>query len=147
MPYSNMLLCLHCHDDEKHVVEAAVRLKTMLKARLSVVVVNDPGAGKAHMLMDTLPRCDEKDVRRQLEKFGYPAAVGEAAVISIDSKNYPRAIARATRDFDLLIMGHHPKNPLLAFLKDSTDERVIDRIDCPVLLVPLPGAESGEINP
>ena len=136
MPYSNMLLCLHCHDDEKHVVEAAVRLKTMLKARLSVVVVNDPGAGKAHMLMDTLPRCDEKDVRRQLEKFGFP-----------DSQNYPRAIARATRDFDLLIMGHHPKNPLLAFLKDSTDERVIDRIDCPVLLVPLPGAESGEINP
>ena len=43
----------------------------------------------------------------------------------------------ATKGFDLLMMGHHPKSRILAFLKDTTDELVTDRIDCPIMLVPL----------
>ncbi|MCB0277321.1 MAG: universal stress protein [Calditrichaeota bacterium] len=46
-------------------------------------------------------------------------------------------MAKATRRADLLIIGHHPKNALHAFLVDATDERVADLVDCPVLLVPV----------
>jgi len=139
MLYKNILLSLNCKDDEKNVVAEAMRLKSFFGANLSVVHINDPGAGKAHMLMDTLPRVRERDIANQFQKFGYPEEAGKISPILIDSEAYAKAIARVTKGFDLLIMGHHPKSRLLAFLKDATDERVADKIDCPILLVPLTG--------
>jgi nucleotide-binding universal stress UspA family protein len=137
MAYKNILLSLNCRDDEKRVLDEAMRLKSYSGANLSVVHINDPGAGKAHMLMDTLPRVSENDIVNQFEKFGYGEEAQRIKIILIDSETYAKAIARITKGFDLLIMGHHPKSRILAFLKDSTDERVADRINCPILLVPL----------
>ena len=51
----------------------------------------------------------------------------------IDSETYTEAIARVTKDFDLLIMGHHPRSRILAFLKGSTDERVAEVAEQEVL--------------
>lgn len=137
MLYKNILLSLRCREDEKKAVDEAIRLKSHFGAKLSVVHINDPGAGKAHMMMDTLPRASEQDIVDQFRKFGYGEEANELKIILIDSETYAEAIARVTKDVDLLIMGHHPKSRILAFLKDSTDERVADRIHCPVLLVPL----------
>jgi nucleotide-binding universal stress UspA family protein len=137
MDYKNIVLSLNCSDDEKRAIDEAMRLKSFLGANLSVVHINDPGAGKAHMLMDTLPRINENDIVNQFQKFGYGEEAKKIKIILIDSETYAKAIAGVTKEFDLLIMGHHPKNPILAFLKDSTDERVADKINCPVMLVPL----------
>ena len=137
MLYKNILLSLNCRDDEKRVVDEAMRLKSFLEVRLSVVHINDPGAGKAHMMMDALPRISESDIENQFQKFGYGEEINKIKIILIDSETYAKAIAGVTKDFDLLIMGHHPKSRILAFLKDSIDERVADRIHCPVMLVPL----------
>ena len=137
MPYHNMLLSLNGKDEEKRVVDEAMRLKAFFKAELSVVHINDPGAGKAHMMMGTLPRITAEDIRKQLEQFGFGEQAGKLDIIVTDSEAYADAIARVTRDYDLLVMGHHPKSRLLANLKDSVDERVADKIRCPVLLVPL----------
>ena len=54
MHYKNMLRSLNCRDDEKRVLDEAMCLKSYFGANLSVAHVNEPGAGKAHMLMDTL---------------------------------------------------------------------------------------------
>ena len=137
MRYKNILLSLNGRNDEQRVVDEAMRLTSFFGATLSVVHINDPGAGKAHMLMDTLPRVSERDIANQFQKFGYGEKVEKIKIILIDSETYAKAIARVTKDFDLLIMGHHPKSRILAFLKDSTDERVADRIQCPIMLVPL----------
>jgi nucleotide-binding universal stress UspA family protein len=137
MPYKNILQSLNCQDDEKNAIDEAMRLTSFFKANLSVVHINDPGAGKAHMLMDTLPRVSENDIVNQFEKFGYGEEAQRIKIILIDSETYAKAIARVTKGFDLLIMGHHPKSRILAFLKDSTDEHVADRINCPILLAPL----------
>lgn len=137
MMYKNILLSLNGRNDEQRVVDEAMRLTSFVGATLSVVHINDPGAGKAHMLMDTLPRVSERDIANQFQKFGYGEKVEKIKIILIDSETYAKAIARVTKDFDLLIMGHHPKSRILAFLKDSTDERVADRIQCPIMLVPL----------
>ena len=137
MRYKNILLSLNGRNDEQRVVDEAMRLTSFFGATLSVVHINDPGAGKAHMLMDTLPRVSERDIVNQFQKFGYGEKVEKIKIILIDSETYAKAIARVTKDFDLLIMGHHPKSRILAFLKDSTDERVADRIHCPIMLVPL----------
>jgi nucleotide-binding universal stress UspA family protein len=137
MSYKNIVLSLNCSDEEKRVIDEAMQLKSFFGANLSVVHINDPGAGKAHMLMDTLPRVTEDDIVAQFQKFGYGQEVKQIKIILIDSETYAKAIAGVTKEFDLLIMGHHPKNPVLAFLKDSTDERVADQINCPIMLVPL----------
>ena len=89
------------------------------------------------MLRDMLPRIKEEDIVDQFQEYGYGEEVGKINIILIDSEDYAKEIARATKDFDLLIMGHHPKSRILAVLKDSTDERVADRIHCPIMLVPL----------
>ena len=137
MHYKNILLSLNCRDDEKRVLDEAIRLKSFFKANLSIVHINDPGAGKPHMMMDTLPRVRKSDIEDQFKKFGYGDELSKVKIILIDSETYAKAIAAVTKDFDLLIMGHHPKSRMLAFLKDSTDERVADRIHCPIMLVPL----------
>jgi nucleotide-binding universal stress UspA family protein len=137
MHYKKILLSLNCRDDEKNVVDEAMRLTSYFEATLSVVHINDPAAGKAHMLMDTLPRVSKRDIANQFQKFGYGEKAEKIKIILIDSETYAKAIAGVTKDFDLLIMGHHPKSRILAFLKDSTDEHVADRINCPIMLVPL----------
>ena len=137
MHYNKILLSLNGAVDEKKVIDEAIFLESFFKARLSIVVINDPAAGKAHMLMDTLPRVDREDVQALLHQLGYHDQAEATEIILLESESPVQAIARMSDDFDLLVMGHHAKNRLVAFLKDSTDERVADRIDCPVLLVPL----------
>ncbi|MCG8608705.1 universal stress protein [bacterium] len=51
MPYKNIFVSLDGSENEKRVVQEAVRLASLCQARLSVVHVNDPPAGKAHMMM------------------------------------------------------------------------------------------------
>lgn len=137
MHYDKILLSINCGGDEKEVVDEAFRLKSFFNSRLSILSINDPGAGKAHMMMDTLPRVTKEDIVNELKKFGYEHQIDEVEIITRDGKSYVDMIAKATKDFDLLIMGHHPKNRLMAFLTDSTDENVADRTECPILLVPI----------
>ena len=94
MAYKNILLSLDCRDDEKRVLDEAMNLKSYFGASLSVVHINDPGAGKAHMLMDTLPRVSENDIVNQFEKFGYGEEARRSKIILNDSETYAKAIAR-----------------------------------------------------
>ena len=137
MHYQRILLSMNCSGDEKSVVDEVMQLKSFFKSKLAITAVNDPGAGKAHMLMDTLPKVTKADILNRLQAYGYGEEAKDVEIIIEKSESYAQTIARSTREFDLLVMGHHRKNRLLAFIKDSVDEQVADRIDCPVLLVPL----------
>ena len=137
MAYKTILLCIKGKGDETRVIDEAMQIAADFDAALSILVVNDPGAGKAHMMMDTLPRITADDVHALLDKAGYADKRDDIRIITIDDESHASAIAEQSQAFDLLVMGHHPKNPFIAALKDSTDERVADRIQCPVLLVPL----------
>jgi nucleotide-binding universal stress UspA family protein len=137
MLYQKIFLSLAGKEDESKAIEEAMRLASALQAKLTVVHINDPGAGMAHMMMDTLPRVTEDVMIDMFVRAGFGQQVDDIEFRLIDDESYARSIAKATREADLLIMGHHPKNLLMALLKDGTDERVADLIRCPVLLVPL----------
>jgi len=136
MPYKKILIALECTGDENNVIDEALRLAGTLHAELSAFHVNDPAAGKAHMMMDTLPLVSEEDIREQFRKAGYEKEANEIKITITESESYAQEIAKATEDIDLLVIGHHSKNAFLAALIDSVDERVADLVSCPVLLVP-----------
>ena len=127
---------MECTDDENNVIEEAIRLEGTLNADLSAFHVNDPAAGKAHMMMDSLPLVSEEDIQEQFRKAGYEKEATEIKITIAESESYAKEIAKATEDIDLLVIGHHSKNAFLAALIDSVDERVADLVSCPVLMVP-----------
>jgi len=137
MLYSKIFLSLAGKEDESNAIAESLRIVSALKAKLTVVHINDPAAGQAHMMMDTLPKVTEADMIDLFVKAGFGRQVSDIEFRLIDDESYARAIATATREADLLVMGHHAKNMLKALLTDGTDERVADLIQCPVLLVPL----------
>ena len=127
---------MECTDDENNVIEEAIRLAGTLNADLSAFHVNDPAAGKAHMMMDSLPLVSEEDIQEQFRKAGYEKEATEIKITIAESESYAKEIAKATEDIDLLVIGPHSKNAFLAALIDSVDERVADLVSCPVLMVP-----------
>ena len=137
MPYSSILVSLAGKKEEKKVVDEAVKLAKQLGSKISFIHVNDPGAGKMHMMMDSLKLVKESDVRDMLAEFGH-SDLGKSCTINvIESSHYARTIADASKNYDLLVIGHHNKNSFLAALMDSTDEHISDMVDSPVLLVSL----------
>jgi nucleotide-binding universal stress UspA family protein len=124
-------------EDESRAIQECMRIAMALKAELTVIHVNDPVAGYAHMMMDTLPKTTVAEMKEMFAQAGFGSQANEIGFRLIENESYAAAIAAATREADLLIMGHHSKNLLMAHLKDGTDERVADLIHCPVLLVPL----------
>ena len=136
MSYKKILIALEGTDNENKVINEAIRLAETLNAELSAFHVNDPAAGKAHMMMDTLPLVSEEDIREQFRKAGHEKEANEIRITIVESESYAKEIAKATEDIDLLVIGHHPKNAFFAALIDSVDERVADLVSCPVLVVP-----------
>ena len=137
MLYKKIFLSLAGKEDESNAIAETMRIVSALDSKLTVIHINDPAAGYAHMMMDTLPKVTADDMIAMFEKAGFGSQVKEIEFRLIDDESYANAIATATREADLLILGHHPKNILMAHLTDGTDERVADLMQCPVLLVPL----------
>ena len=137
MLYKKIFLSLSGEEDEGKVIQECMRIVMALKADLTVIHVNDPAAGYAHMMMDTLPETTIDEMKDMFTEAGFGVQANEIGFRLMEDESYARAIAAATREADLLIMGHHSKNLLMAHLKDGIDERVADLIQCPVLLVPL----------
>lgn len=136
MLYNKILISLDNLEDEKNVIGEAMRVVKALDAELIALHVNDPGAGKPHMMMGSLPLVEEKDIREAFKNLGYTDMADKMSVIIKESEDYPKEIAEASIDADLLIIGHRHKSQILAFLSDSIDEQVSDLIHCPMLVVP-----------
>lgn len=137
MPYQKIILSLAGKAEESNVIREAVRLKKLLNADLSVLHVNDPAAGRAYLMMDSLPLVTEEDIREMFRQSGFPREAGEIRINIVEGESCTDEIANATHQADLLIVGHRRKNKFLAAFIDSTDERVFDMVSCPILVVPM----------
>ena len=137
MLYKNVLVALHGKKKEAEVIHEAVRLATALDAHLTVLHVNSPQAGKAHLMMGSLPLLNEAYLRDWFRQLGHEQMADAMSVVVLESESYAREIARVAEGYDLVIAGHRPKGSVTALLVDSTDERVLDQICCPVLVVPF----------
>ncbi|ARA93999.1 hypothetical protein AWN76_013100 [Rhodothermaceae bacterium RA] len=136
MPYSTIAVALACKPDEKPVIDEAVRLSRALGARLVAIHVNDPLEGKISMMMDYAgPKETVEDIRQQFREAGYPDVAETLDVHILTGKDFAEAIAEATKDADLLVLGHRKMGRLRAMISDSTDEDIANLVECPVLIV------------
>ena len=136
MPFNKMLVALAGMDDEENVIHETVRLAQALQAELTVLHVNDPSAGKISMMMETERLVEEDDLRNQFRTLGYDTTAETLKFDIVTEASLPKAIAQATQDMDLLVIGHRRKNRFLAAFADSADKHLCDQVSCPVLIVP-----------
>ena len=136
MPFDSILVALACMDDEENVIHETVRLAKALGAEVTVLHVNDPKAGKVSMMMETERMVTEEALRDQFRKLGYDATASMLKFNIVTGPSLPRAIAGATHNVDLLVIGHRRKNRFLAAFADSADKHLADLVGCPVLIVP-----------
>jgi nucleotide-binding universal stress UspA family protein len=136
MLYKNVLVALACKDTEVRVIGEAVRIASEMHADLTVLHVNDPRAGKPHMMMDALPLITEVDIRNLFREAGFVKEADQVDIEITTGESYPNEIARATQDADLLILGHCHRNRFLTAFVDSVDEQVTNLVSCPVMVVP-----------
>jgi nucleotide-binding universal stress UspA family protein len=132
-------MCLDGKPREKKLVREAIRIVKALDARLTVLHVNDPEAGQAHFMMDSLRRTYKDELIAMIQDADTDCVLEDDSfeVLLIDHESYSDAILEASRNQDLLIMGHNKHRKFLGAVINSTDEQVADRVDCPILLVPL----------
>jgi len=136
MPFDSILVALAGMDDEENVIHETVRLAKALGAEVTVLHVNDPKAGKVSMMMETERMVTEEALRDQFRKLGYDATASMLKFNIVTGSSLPRAIAEATHNVDLLVIGHRRKNRFLAAFADSADKHLADLVSCPVLIVP-----------
>lgn len=136
-PFSKIVVALSGPLINPRVIHEAVRLSTLLDARLYAVHMKYPKAGELTMMMDPLPLYKEEDLRQHFRERGYEELAETIPIKIVEGTNVAKLLRQVTEDTDLLIMGHKQRNRLLAALSSNVVElQILDVVSCPVLVVP-----------
>jgi nucleotide-binding universal stress UspA family protein len=121
--------------DEKRVIEHAIAVSEKFNAKLTAIHVNDEYAGEMSMMMDSPEKYEENDIRDAFRTYGFEVIAETMNVKIIKAENIPKAIVEESSEADLLVLGHKRMSSFKASFMDSTDEGVVNLIECPVLVV------------
>jgi len=121
--------------DEKRVIEHAIAVSEKFNAKLTAIHVNDEYAGEMSMMMDSPEKYEENDIRDAFRTYGFEVIAERMNVKIIKAENIPKAIVEESSEADLLVLGHKRMSSFKASFMDSTDEGVVNLIECPVLVV------------
>lgn len=121
--------------DEKRVIEHAIAVSEKFNAKLTAIHVNDEHAGEMSMMMDSPEKYEENDIRDAFRTYGFEVIAETMNVKIIMAENIPKAIVEESSEADLLVLGHRRMSSFKASFMDSTDEGIVNLIECPVLVV------------
>ena len=121
--------------EEKRVIEHAIAVSEKFNAKLTAIHVNDEYAGEMSMMMDSPEKYEENDIRDAFRTYGFEVIAETMNVKIIKAENIPKAIVEESSEADLLVLGHKRMSSFKASFMDSTDEGVVNLIECPVLVV------------
>jgi len=136
MPYKNIAVALAGKADEIPMIDEAVRLAINLKAKISVLHVNDPHAGEISMMMDSPKKFTQDDFIKMFYDAGHEEIAKRIEVKIVENTSVSKGIAGLAADCDLLILGHDKMNKMKEILTDSIDEVTVNVSNCPVLIIP-----------
>ena len=136
MGYKNILVGLCGRVDEKLVIEEAIKIMKSNNAEVTFMHINDPHAGEMSMMMDaTPPKYTEADVHKWVSAIDELIANGSTITI-LASESIPQAIIEGSVGKDLIVLGHRKQSFFKEHFFDSVDEGIVNKADCPVLVVP-----------
>jgi len=132
---NNIYVGIVMDGDEKRVIEHAIAVSEKFNAKLTAIHVNDEYAGEMSMMMDSPDKYEENDIRDAFRTYGFEVIAETMNVKIIKAENIPKAIVEESSEADLLVLGHKRMSSFKASFMDSTDEGVVNLIECPVLVV------------
>jgi len=132
---NNIYVGIVMDGDEKRVIEHAIAVSEKFNAKLTAIHVNDEYAGEMSMMMDSPEKYEENDIRDAFRTYGFEVIAERMNVKIIKAENIPKAIVEESSEADLLVLGHKRMSSFKASFMDSTDEGVVNLIECPVLVV------------
>lgn len=132
---NNIYVGIVMDGDEKRVIEHAIAVSEKFNAKLTAIHVNDEYAGEMSMMMDSPEKYEENDIRDAFRTYGFEVIAETMNVKIIMAENIPKAIVEESSEADLLVLGHKRMSSFKASFMDSTDEGVVNLIECPVLVV------------
>ena len=132
---NNIYVGIVMDGDEKRVIEHAIAVSEKFNAKLTAIHVNDEYAGEMSMMMDSPEKYEENDIRDAVRTYGFEVIAETMNVKIIKAENIPKAIVEESSEADLLVLGHKRMSSFKASFMDSTDEGVVNLIECPVLVV------------
>ncbi|MBC8467610.1 MAG: universal stress protein [Candidatus Marinimicrobia bacterium] len=132
---NNIYVGIVMDGDEKRVIEHAIAVSEKFNAKLTAIHVNDEHAGEMSMMMDSPEKYEENDIRDAFRTYGFEVIAETMNVKIIMAENIPKAIVEESSEADLLVLGHRRMSSFKASFMDSTDEGIVNLIECPVLVV------------
>lgn len=124
--------------DEDHKIAYACTYATAFQAELRFLHINDPKAGTGSLaFVDHGARFDERMLERYVHTHG-PNQLPARCAYSVQTGDYLEQLITISHQADLLILGHHHHSWLASLLCDTADEQVINRAQCPVLVIGEP---------
>jgi len=138
MPYDRICVGISGRGDEHQVVRQAIQIARCTDAELTFVHVNDKLAGAMSLaFIDHGQKLDLETLSRYVHsEAGEDEADLGKADFQIRTGDWLQVLVEITREFDCLILGHHHVGSLAELFTLSKDEQIINRAECPVLVVP-----------
>ena len=136
---NNIMVFLTGDDKDKKVFSEAVRFSKLLNGNLSVVHVNHPYAGAMSMMMDSPKKITADMISKQISNYGYSEYADniDIQIFKEHDNKIDDLIAKACENYDLLVIGHQSMSDLESRLRDSLDETITNKVECPVLVIQL----------
>jgi nucleotide-binding universal stress UspA family protein len=123
------------HEPEGTKLAIACRYARAFDAELVFLHVNDPKAG-AMAFVDHGVKFDPAVLQRYVTHHAGGPSLPDRCSCEVHTGDWLEELRNASKQSDLLILGHKHTHWLQSALSDSLDEMVINRAHCPVLVVP-----------
>lgn len=137
MSYNNIIVSLECEKSEIPMIDEAVKYAISFNSQLTAIHVNPPHAGEISMMMESPGRkVTEEDIRALFIESGHSEIASVMDVKITSGEHIHEEIVKLAEGADLLILGHRRLSKFKEMFFDSIDEGIVNRVKCPVLVVP-----------
>jgi nucleotide-binding universal stress UspA family protein len=136
MGIASIVVGVSGNERENTKIEIACEYAQAFGARIEFLHVNDPKAGSMSIAFVDHGVRFSNEVLEHYIRNRCGCVLPEGCSFRVIEGDWVDTLVETTRDHDLLILGHQHLHWLQAAFSDSLDEIVVNRADCPVLVVP-----------
>ncbi len=139
--YERIIIATDGSEENERVIQQGLSLARLVGASVKVLFVIDTGGLSGippDELITALEGHMESEAERVLEDIGEKAdEMGIKVEKSIKNGDPSQIITSESNKEDIIVMGHHKRSGLSRLFRGSTAQNVIEKADCPVMVIRL----------